>query len=189
LVPKDELDALLDAMRQRGGYIATKANSDGTQSPYELNISYFDAFRGPHARPNPWQVPQFLVSQAVALSFRGIPAVYIHSLIATPNDTLGVETTGMTRSINRRRWDLRELERLVGDPRTATGQVFRAYRHLLALRRAQPAFHPDAPRRVLALPAGVFGLNAVHGTPPNAFWPCSTSPTAPSLSPRTICRG
>jgi glycosidase len=158
LIPKEALDALVDAMRQRGGYISTKANSDGTQSPYELNISYFDAFGVAPGNPNPWQVPQFLVSQAVALSFRGIPAIYIHSLTATPNDTLGVETTGMTRSINRRRWDLRELERLLADARTATGQVFRAYRRLLALRRAQPAFHPDAPQRVLALPAGVFGL-------------------------------
>ncbi|MEJ2387375.1 MAG: sugar phosphorylase [Chromatiaceae bacterium] len=159
LIPKEELDTLLDAMRQRGGYISTKANSDGTQSPYELNISYFDAFGGAaHGSPNPWQVPKFLVSQAVALSFRGIPAVYIHSLTATPNDTLGVETTGMTRSINRRRWDLHELERLLADARTATGRVFRAYRHLLALRRAQAAFHPDAPQHVLPLPGGVFGL-------------------------------
>jgi glycosidase len=158
LIPSAELDALLDAMRERGGYISTKANTDGTQSPYELNISYFDAFGGPHESPNLWHLPQYLVSQAVALSFRGIPAVYIHSLTATHNDTLGVETTGMTRSINRRRWDLGELQHLIANPRTETGQVYRAYRHLLALRRSQPAFHPDGPQRVLDLPAGVFGL-------------------------------
>ena len=158
LIPRQELDALLSAMRERGGYISTKANSDGSQSPYELNISYFDAFRGPHGSQNPWHVSQFLVSQAVALSLRGIPAVYIHSLTATPNDSLGVETTGMTRSINRRRWDLRELEHLIANPRTENRQVFRAYRHLLSVRRAQPAFHPDAPQRVLELPAGVFGV-------------------------------
>ncbi len=47
LVPDDEIKTLLDAMRQRGAYISTRSNSDGSESPYELNISYFDAFRNP----------------------------------------------------------------------------------------------------------------------------------------------
>jgi glycosidase len=94
----------------------------------------------------------------VALSFRGIPAVYLHCLMATPNDTLGVERTGMTRSINRRKWDQGELESLMENPDTETGQVFRRYRRLLQTRRRQPAFHPEAPQRLLTTTTGVFGL-------------------------------
>ena len=45
LVPDDMVAAMLNTMRERGGYISTKSNSDGSESPYELNISYFDAFR------------------------------------------------------------------------------------------------------------------------------------------------
>jgi sucrose phosphorylase len=158
LVPKPEVDALLDAMRARGGYISTRSNSDGSVSPYELNISYFDAYRDPAREASRWQIPAFMVSQTVALSFRGIPAVYLHCLVATPNDTLGVERTGMTRSINRRKWDKAELESLMDNPDSETGKVFPRYRRLLQIRRNQPAFHPEAPQRMLATTAGVFGL-------------------------------
>jgi sucrose phosphorylase len=166
LVPKPEVDAMLDAMRARGGYISTRSNSDGSVSPYELNISYFDAYRNPEKDANRWQIPAFMVSQVVALSFRGIPAVYLHCLVATPNDTLGVERTGMTRSINRRKWDQSELESLMENPDSETGQVFRRYRRLLQVRRSQPAFHPEAPQRLLSTSTGVFGLerSAIDGS-------------------------
>jgi sucrose phosphorylase len=161
LVPKPEVDAMLDAMRVRGGYISTRSNSDGSVSPYELNISYFDAYRDPEKDGNRWQIPAFMVSQVVALSFRGIPAIYLHCLVATPNDTLGVERTGKTRSINRRKWDQAELEALMGNADSETGQVFRRYSRLLQIRRRQPAFHPEAPQRLLATADGVFALERI----------------------------
>ena len=155
LVPREQVSAMLKAMRQRGGYISTKANTDGTDSPYELNISYFDAFREPEG-DNRWHSPMFLASQLIALAFQGIPAVYIHCLTATPNDTLGVERTGMTRSVNRRKWDLGELERLIEDPATDAGKVFPLFTDILALRRRQAAFHPDATQAIIDLGEALF---------------------------------
>jgi sucrose phosphorylase len=155
LVPADQVGAMLDTMRQRGGYISTKSNTDGSDSPYELNISYFDAFRDMDG-DNRWHIPMFMVSQIIVLSFRGIPAVYIHCLTATPNDRLGVERTGMTRSVNRRKWDRSELDYLVSDPGSETGQVFKLYTRLLALRREQAAFHPDASQRIVDIDQRVF---------------------------------
>ncbi len=43
LVPDNDIRSMLEAMRERGGYISTRSNSDGSETPYELNISYFDA--------------------------------------------------------------------------------------------------------------------------------------------------
>lgn len=158
LVPEDEVRAMLDAMRERGGYISTRSNSDGSDTPYELNISYFDAFRPPHGSNQQWHLPAFLVSQVVALSFKGVPAVYIHSLTATPNDSLGVERSGMTRAINRRKWDRGELEGLIANQASETGRVFGTYQQLLRVRREQPALHPEAEQHVLGLENGLFGL-------------------------------
>jgi len=155
LVPEDGIREMLDTMRERGGYISTKSNSDGSESPYELNISYFDAFREPEG-DNRWHVPKFMVSQIISLSFRGIPAVYIHCLTATPNDTIGVERTGMTRSVNRRKWDLGELQYQIGNLESDTGRVFTLYVRLLELRRRQVAFHPDATQRILSPDERVF---------------------------------
>ncbi len=157
LVPPDEVDTLLATMRERGGYISTKSNSDGSESPYELNISYFDAFRD-STGDNRWHIEQFMVSQVVSLAFKGIPAVYIHCLTATPNDTLGVERSGMTRSVNRRKWDRSELQQLIDDPASETGRVFKLYTRLLELRRNQVAFHPDAKQTLLDLGDPLFGF-------------------------------
>ena len=153
IIPQEEVDGLLDDMRVRGGFVSTRLSSEGREVPYELNISLFDAVADPDG--GPWQVARFLLTQTVALSLRGVPAVYIHSLIATPNDVAGVERTGRIRSINRRKWDVRELERLLSEPGSAHARVLAEYRRRLSLRRAQPAFHPDVTQAVLDTGEGV----------------------------------
>lgn len=158
LLPDDELQSLLHAMHARGGYVSSRRNDHGTESPYELNISYFDAFRDPRCDPDPWHVPAFMVSQIVALSLQGIPAIYIHSLTAAPNDHVGVELSGRIRTINRRKWDRGELEALIANPASETGRVFRDLQRILAIRRQHPAFHPLAPQRILELDDGLFGI-------------------------------
>lgn len=161
IVPEQEVNELLDMMRKRGGYVSLRATTEGRDRPYELNISYFDAFAVENDDVDPWRIARFMLSQTLPLSFRGIPAVYFNALGATPNDPLGVERTGMTRSINRRKWDGSELERLIDLPLTDAGQVFPEYIRRLRIRRGIKAFHPDAPQRVLAMPDGIFALERV----------------------------
>ena len=158
LVPADEVQKLLEAMRARGGFLSSRHNSDGSESPYELNISYFDAFRDIRVESDPWHVPCFMVSQLVALSMQGIPALYIHSFTATPNDQHSVEKVGRTRLINRRQWDRGELDTLIDDPMSANGRVFNELVRVCRLRNDHPAFHPDAGQRILDLPRHLFGF-------------------------------
>jgi hypothetical protein len=161
LVPDEEVNDLLNRMRKRGGYVSMRATTEGRDRPYELNISYFDAFAAADDEVDPWHIARFMLSQTLPLSFKGIPAVYFNALAATPNDPLGVERTGMTRSVNRRKWDGSELERLVDLPLTDTGQVFPEYIRRLRIRRGIKAFHPDAPQRVIDMPAGVFAIERI----------------------------
>ncbi|MES9972496.1 MAG: sugar phosphorylase [Candidatus Thiodiazotropha sp.] len=158
LVPDEEVSQLLDEMRKLGGYVSMRATTEGADRPYELNISYFDAFRSADGADDPWHIARFMLSQTIPLCMRGIPAVYINALAATANDPLGVERTGMTRAINRRKWDGAELERLADNPLTDTGRVFPEYIRRLRLRRGIRSFHPDASQQVLDLQDGVFGL-------------------------------
>ena len=171
-----KLQDMLEVMRSRGGYISTRRSSDGSDTPYELNISYFDAFRPTQAGAGGNHIAAFLLSQTIALSFKGIPAVYIHSLLASPNDTMGVERTGLTRAVNRRQWDRGELEGLMANHQSETGRVFQAYRHLLQIRKRQPPFHPDAPQTVLELANGLFGLHRVaRWTTASRLYVCLTA--------------
>ena len=135
-----------------------KANPDGTDSPYEINISLFDALKGTVNGIDQWQIPRFLCSQTIMLALKGIPAIYLHSLIATPNDLCGVEKTGRTRSINRRKWDFNELGGLLQNPFTPNALVFKELRRLLKIRKQHKAFHPNASQMILELGDEFFAI-------------------------------
>lgn len=161
LIPDDEVASMLESMRERGAYISTRSGADGRERPYELNIGYFDAYRDPDISNSQWHIPSFLLTQIVAMSLRGIPAVYIHSLTATPNDHRGVEQTGQTRAINRRKWDRKELEYLISNHESETGRVFNDFRKLLRIRRRQLAFHPDAAQKSIAVGDRLFAVKRI----------------------------
>lgn len=159
LLPDEEVKQLLEDMRARGAYISTRRNKDGKNTPYEINVTYFDAFRNPGNQSAPWQVARFLLSQTFALSMRGIPGIYIHSLLATPNDIPRVEITGATRSINRHQWNEEELEALLEVPESNTFLLMREYLRRIRIRQRQTAFHPDAEQTVIRLgKANLMGL-------------------------------
>ncbi len=82
------------------------------------------------------------------LFLRGIPGIYFHSLVGTPNDHDGVLRTKQNRSINRRKFREQELEDLLADQASAQRQVLDGYQQLLRTRQANSAFHPDAPIEV-----------------------------------------
>ena len=158
LLPDHERDALLELMHRFGGFVSMRSNPNGSDTPYEINITWFEAMRGTRRGPDPWQIARFLCSQAIMLSLQGIPALYIHTLTGTLNDVEGVERSGRLRSINRRRWQLDELALLLESPSTPTHDVFHALHRLLVQRRQEPCFHPNAPQRVIETPPELLAI-------------------------------
>lgn len=149
LVPQDRIQALADTVRQLDGLVNTRRRSDGRDVPYELNITYFSALGTPGGLPADVHVRRFLTSQALMLAIRGVPGIYFHSLIGTPNYCEGVRQTGRNRTINRRKFYIDELRGILGDPQSAQRMVLDGYRKMLAVRTTQPAFHPDAEQTVV----------------------------------------
>ena len=158
LLPDHERDALLELMHRFGGFVSMRSNPNGSDTPYEINITWFEAMCGTRRGPDPWQIARFLCSQAIMLSLQGIPALYIHTLTGTLNDVEGVERSGRLRSINRRRWQLDELALLLESPSTPTHDVFHALHRLLVQRRQEPCFHPNAPQRVIETPPELLAI-------------------------------
>jgi sucrose phosphorylase len=103
-------------------------------------------------------VERFLCAHAILLAIEGIPALYIHSLLATGNDHERVVATGHPRAINRHQWQLEELTERLDEPTSVQSKVFRGLLKLLSLRRRQPAFHPNATQFTLQLGDQVFGF-------------------------------
>jgi len=148
LLPGDRIEGLIDAVRRAGGQVSTRRAGNGQDMPYELNITYWDALRDPSDNDPERHRRRFLASQAIMLALQGIPAIYFHCLVGTPNDYAGVAATGRARSINRRKYGADELAALLGEPRSGPAQVFAGYGDLLSRRIAQPAFHPNAAQEV-----------------------------------------
>ncbi|MGI9276384.1 MAG: alpha-amylase, partial [Endozoicomonas sp.] len=158
LVPESEVTELVDSMHRFGGFVSMRTLPDHSEKPYEINISLFDAMKGTRRGEDQWQVQRFLCSQIIMLGLRGIPAVYIHSLLATPNDLAGVERSGRTRSINRRNWQIEELLPELDNPISMQSMVFHAMKDILAIRQQDPCFHPDNPQQVIAVSPGVLAF-------------------------------
>jgi sucrose phosphorylase len=149
LLAAEEYQILLQRMQEFGGKISMRRQTDGTESPYELNISFFDAMKGTAQGEDEWQIERFLCSQTIMMSLEGIPAVYIHSFLATPNDQAGVEKTHHNRSINRHQWDAVELAQKLSDARSPHAIVLKELSRRFSIRRRQPAFHPNATQYTL----------------------------------------
>ena len=149
----DEIPWLVDEVRRRGGRVNMRAMPDGSERPYELNITYMSALSFPDTLGDDLAgEARFLCSQAVALSFQGIPAIYFHSLVGTKNWLEGLQKEGAeNRTINRRKWAREEIEALIDDETSHHHRVFTRYGQMLRRRRDHPAFHPAAPMKTYDL--------------------------------------
>lgn len=159
LVPDKELEWLAERVTARGGRVSRKSNADGTESPYELNITYLDALShldGKNGRAGDRR--RFLTSQAVMLALQGVPAVFYHSLFGTRNDLNGVAQSGMARRINRRKFTEKALNQRLDNSRRETHRIYTAYHAMLELRAAQPAFALEADQAILALHPACFAI-------------------------------
>ncbi len=159
ILTEEEVAALVDRTIDHGGFVSYRSNGDGSQSPYELNITWYSALN-PEGRgePQALQVARFLAARALALALRGVPGIYLPTLFGAKNDTDAVLGGAEKRSINRRTYDEASLMRLLDDRASWVAQVARGMRRLIRRRTEQPAFHPNASQEVIDLGPGVFAL-------------------------------
>ena len=159
LLSDEEQFQMVETIHQFGGRTTTRKGPDGSERVYELNIALFDALKGTVEGEDKWQIDRFLCSQTVMMGLEGVPAFYIHSLLATGNDHDAVERTGQNRSINRHRWNWDDLKEQLADASSAHRIVFDELTRRLNIRRRQTAFDPQATQFTLQL-----------GDPFFAFW-------------------
>ena len=163
LIPPADIDALVQQTLDHGGLISYKHNPDGSRSPYEMNINYFDALSAPDT-PLPEAVERFMAAQAIMLALAGVPGIYFHSLFGSRGWPEGVALTGRSRTINRQKLPRADLERELADSASLRAAVFGRYARLLRARAASPAFDPHGEQQVLDAGPALFALlRAAHG--------------------------
>jgi len=159
LLSNNEIQALADQTLTHRGLVSYKSNPDGSQSAYELNITLFDALSNLNSNEaEEIQINRFMVSQAIMLALVGVPGIYVHSLVGSHNNLIGVQETGRARTINRKKWQQAELEATLGDPNSTASKIFKRYKQLLQARAAHPAFHPNGKQQIVAANPAAFAL-------------------------------
>lgn len=158
ILPAQEQAKMIETIKEIGGLVSMRTLPDGGEAPYEINTTFYEATGQTFAGKDDHHFDRFVCSQTIVMSLEGIPAFYIHAMLATPNDHAQVEHRGMNRAINRHRWDYQTLNALLDDPDTPQAQVLDALSHRLHIRAKQPAFHPNATQFTMPLSDSVFGV-------------------------------
>lgn len=143
ILPESEILSLVENLQQEGALVNWKNNPDGTRSPYEINVTYLDALSLQDSSDEE-RIARFLLAHAVLLSFPGVPAVYIQSILGSRNDYEGVERLGYNRAINRKKYTAGQLDSELNNKKSIRYQIYSRLSELIAIRRGERAFHPDS---------------------------------------------
>lgn len=141
IISNENISMLAQKAESHGGFVSYKSNPDGSKTPYELNCNYMDLLSSPEESIE-YRAKRFMLSQAVMLSFNGIPGVYYHSVFGSENDVEAVKSSGINRRINRAKIKIDELNKVLEDKTSLRFRVYSEYRNLLELRKQEKAFHP-----------------------------------------------
>lgn len=153
ILPEEEISWLAEKTRECAGDVSNKRNSDGSESPYELNIVYFSAISSP-AQNQEQNIQRFCCAYSIPLLMRGVPGLYFNALIGAENDLEGVKQKNMKRAINRQKFEYTTLrdEILTGK----RNKVYSAFKHMLSIRKTLPCLDPYADMRIADLGSKVF---------------------------------
>lgn len=158
ILDPEELQNMIYALQSFGAKVSWRTGLNGEKHPYEINIALIDAFKGTAQGEDAYQVERMLSAHAIAIALEGIPAIYIHSFFATENDYEMLEQTEHNRDINRHKWQSNELSTVLKNSDSVNAKVLNGLNKLIALRKQQSAFHPNATQFTLHLPDELFGF-------------------------------
>jgi len=138
---------MVEKIQAHNGRVSFRTLPNKTKSPYELNITYYDAINDPHEIKTKWDVRRFISSQAMLLAARGVPGIYIHSLVGTRN----AKKISYNREINRKILDYDEIDKKLSSHRMFRERsVFLKYKAMLQAKNQSCAFDPHSKMRILA---------------------------------------
>ena len=159
ILGEDQIQSMCEHAETGGGFVSMKDNGDGTKSPYELNITWFDALNpteGDLTLGTP--IDRFIASRAIGLVLKGVPAIYLPSIFGTRNDLEAVFVEGVKRSINRGKIHEKSLFDALANPDSIPARTGKRLISLLEKRVQEEAFHPGGQQQVLAVDSRVFAL-------------------------------
>jgi len=159
LLTAPERQQLVRRTTNHGGLVSYRTAGDGTQTPYELNIPWYNALNDVDSdEPDDLQIARFLASRAIALALLGVPAIYLPSIVGTYVTSDYRVNERDPRSINRNTIRVQELLDQLSVPESHASRILERFVHLIQTRTHYRAFHPAAEQRVIMMDPAVFSV-------------------------------
>ncbi|WP_408011204.1 sugar phosphorylase [Pseudalkalibacillus sp. A8] len=158
IIPEEEILSMVKDLQEEVALVSYKRNPDGSESPYEINVTYLDALNKKTDNDD-LRVKRFIVAHSILLTLPGVPAVYIQSILGSRNDYKGVSRTGMNRSINRQKYKLEELEEDLLNQGTLRHKVYNQLSDMISVRKEEKLFHPNIAMEVMDLGEAFFAFD------------------------------
>ncbi|MFL3489338.1 sugar phosphorylase, partial [Citrobacter cronae] len=130
---------------------------------HQINVTYMDALT-PGNSSDAERFSRFILAHAILLSFPGVPAIYIQSILGSRNDYEGVEKLGYNRAINRKKYHIRQIETELADETCLRHAIYHELSRLIVLRRNNKAFHPDSDFKINSVTPAVMQIKRTAET-------------------------
>ena len=157
ILPEMEVKKYFRFFKKQGGLFSYRTNK-GKKSVYEVNITLLEALKECYNGKDKYIFDRFVLAHTILFSMEGIPAIYIQNFLGSKNDNIKVKKTNSFRSINRKNWNYDSLTKIINNKSTINNKILNSIKTLIALRKKQIAFHPNATQFTLQLGDIFFGL-------------------------------
>jgi sucrose phosphorylase len=157
ILSKEDIDNMIERAKKHGGYISYGAAEDGSEVPYEINITWYSALNRKEMNEDiPFQVKRFIASRSIALILQGVPGIYLHSLFGTHNDHEAVEGTHRKRAVNRTVVDADSIMGSMNYPKSKKSLINKKLGRLIEIRAEKRAFHPNGDQHIFMISPSIF---------------------------------
>lgn len=157
LLSEEDILTLVTDLQKEGALVNWKNNPDGTRSPYELNVTWMDALSYQDDSDDE-RFAKFILTHVLLLTFPGVPAIYIQSILGSRNDYEGVEKQGYNRAINRKKYQRKTIETELMNEGTLRHDIYQTLSRLIVIRRGNKAFHPESVFDICSLTPSVLRI-------------------------------
>lgn len=148
---KKQQEKIIKDTKDKGFQVSLKSQK-GKEVPYECNINFKDALPSNQ---------HFLAAHAILISLKGIPAIYIHSLIGSKGTK---NKTRHPRKTNRASINIKTLEKALKDLKNERSHIYTEMCKLLQIRKSTPAFHPTAKQDIKQIKKNTLQITRTHKT-------------------------
>ncbi len=159
VLSEEEINSMLMRLEKNGSQFSMRKLPSKEEKVYEANISLFNALQyTDEDSEGKFTLERFIASHSIILSIEGVPAFYFNSFFATQNDYKSYLNSKVKRDLNRHKWNYSNLEATLNDENSVENKCYELLKTLISIRKAQPAFHPNATQFTLNLNKNVFSV-------------------------------